>query len=259
MKHVRKKCLVQHTVGDDIAKLFSTAPVDEDALTKLRTTDYRGYYALSLTSGNELIQTFKYNFRRDTIFLPELHPIVLYFHVAQRQLESIKEEKAFLLLEAKGIKDIGALLNRSYGFFGTATCCAIFLFNAIEAMTNLLIPEQYVYSVGPERKKVVYNKEGIQRDIRFEEKIKEVVPDATKTGAFHLQRTSDYDRLIRLKQLRDEIVHTKTDIAAKPNYYERLYNDLLGFDFEKAAIACRNYVNFYSPDLIEDCPCGKNF
>ena len=257
MRHLQKKCLNAIKGGQEIVDVFNTVPVDETAIAQLKQTNYDGYYGMLLTNTGEMIQTFKYQRNKKVFFIPEPNPIVIYFSIAQQYIKHLTNAKADLLLSVDTkSQDVGHSINKVYHFVATTSICATFLFNAIEAFINLLIPEDYIYVRQGPKSTEHFTKEQIQRNLSFEEKVKQVIPSVTDKS-FVAQYGHIYERVNKLKLLRDEITHTKTDVASKPNWYEKLYTELLNFDFEKALHASRDYINFYQPDLIEECRCGK--
>src|SRR5699024_4881938 len=91
-----------------------------------------------------------------------------------------------------------------------------------------------------------------KRRLGLRDKINKVLPELLETSIKELPNT-----ILPLKELRDSIIHTKSNIDF--SIQEKLMNDILEFDFERSLSDIRTFMNFYSPGYIEDCECGRNF
>lgn len=259
MKHVIKKFLKSHQVGDQVIEIINSTPIDINAIEELKKTNFENYHALLQTEGNEIIYGFKYNSINSTYFIPEPNPIVIYFETARfnyRQISNLKDKlfEELNLLKPNAYKT----LDNFHVFFIHASISATFMFNAIEAFINGLIPKDYKYSKVLERKTEVYDVFQIQKYLQFEEKIKNVVPEI-KNNSFHVQHSHKYDKIIKLKDFRDEIVHTKSYSDPKSNYYQKLYSTSLDFDYKNTLLAVRDFINYYEPNLIQECKCDNDW
>lgn len=259
MKHLKRKFLKVAKVGDDVIGVLQSAPVNETAIAEIKNKGYEGYYAIMQTEGNELIQAFQYNNNGHACFIPEPNPIVIYFELARFHLGHLKTKKISLLKEIHSEKpNAYTLLDEFHGYYSVASICGTFLFNAIEAFINKLIPKDYSYKRIQESKTEIFNKIQIQRNISFEEKIKKVIPDATEK-IFHVTYGAKFESIIRLKDFRDEIMHTKSNEHTSANLYKTLYTTSLDFDYDKTLEDVKDYINFYEANLIEECSCNNNY
>lgn len=131
------------------------------------------------------------------------------------------------------------------------------LFCSIEAFINKLIPKNYEYRRTIQDKRTeLLNKSQIQRHIEFGEKLKVVPPEITGKH-FVTEFTHKFEQIKKLKLFRDEIAHTKSyEGENAPNFYESLYATSLSFDYEKTLEFVRDFINYYEPSLLEECPCG---
>jgi hypothetical protein len=146
---------------------------------------------------------------------------------------------------------------RATYIFSNVTTHITFLFNTIEAFINLQIKEDTIFEWSKDDKTERYNRDQIQRHLTFERKLKEVIPQITGR-AFHVDFGHKYESILDLKVLRDEIMHTKVDFLKKPNLYQALFTNLLNYGFQDYMNHVRDYVNYYSLNLIEPCDCGRN-
>ncbi len=191
--------------------------------------------------------------------IPEPNPSVIYFDSARHCFMQLKgqREKVFEGLKMFD-KNIGAVNGDFYWYFSLASSYAIFLFSSIEAFINRLIPNDFEYRRQIQNRRTeMFNKFQIQREIDFSEKLKNVLPQVTGKN-FVAEHTHKFEQIKMLKIFRDEIAHTKTyDGKDIPNPYENLYVMSLNFEFEKALYYARDFINYYEPDLIEECNCGQ--
>lgn len=258
MKHIKRKFLSAHKISDKVQEHLVSLSHDKKAFSELKIKDYEGYYGMLITD-TDAIQAFEFKKDNKTYFIPEPDPIVIYFSNAQYYLKYVLDSKKELFKDLDDPKpNTNKILHSFYGFYGCSTSYILFLFNSLEAFLNSLIPSDYQYIKDVDRKNKIYNKEKIQKYLPFEEKLKNIIPQITNKN-FHSEFGNKYDAIIKLKGLRDEIVHTKTDDKSKPNYYQRLYTLALNFDYKETIYHVKDLINFYKPVLIEECNCGADF
>lgn len=149
------------------------------------------------------------------------------------------------------------VINEVYQFFGNASSCIISLFTAMESFSNSIIPDNGVYIKKTTQKTETYDKKQIERFIGFDDKIKKVLPYFNNSKSFYAKQTPVNQHLTNLKKLRDEIVHTKSDINEDSQM--SLMNELLKFKYDETIDALMKFMNFYKPDYIIQCSCGKDF
>lgn len=220
--------------------------------------DTAGHYPIIYTSTNDVIQGFFYEHNKKTYCIPEPNPITIYFDIAQANLKHIHQARATLLVElSKSNANASAILNYSHTYYSVTSVYIIFLFTALEAFINYHIPDDYSYNKEDNRGvKLTYDKEAIQRNLSFDEKLKDVIPAITGKY-FHKEAAHKYDHIYKLLKLRDNIMHTKVEITSSPNIYKGLFCSLLDFPYEKVILSARDFINYYSPNLIEECQCGR--
>jgi hypothetical protein len=259
MKHVKKKFLVSHDVADDGYEYMQTVKPTEDDIKKYKAGDFDDYIPHILTDSQKFIQCFKYKTGNKTFLIPEPNPIVIYFSNAQNNLADIYEQRENMIvaLNTKG-GDIGNVMNAFYNFFGFVSNYVTSLFNSLEAFMNHQIPNDFEYRRFSKQKTELYNKEQIQRQISFEEKIKKVIPQV-KEKSFHRHQAHKFDIILKFKDFRDEIVHTKVDEKSAPNLYHKLFAKSLDYDYNETIQTVKDYLNYYDPELIEKCNCGSDY
>ncbi|MFM7024213.1 MAG: hypothetical protein ACKOXB_14665 [Flavobacteriales bacterium] len=247
-------------VGEDVVDVIGKASIDEKALTDISNANMADHYALALTADNHIVQTFKYVKDGKVYFIQEPDPIVIYFDTARHFYKDLKQKRTelFSKLSTPGYNFI-SVNGDFYWYFSTVCNCVIFLFLSVEAFINKSIPNGFEYKRTIQDKRTeVYDRFQIQRNIGFLEKIKEVLPQA-KGNSFVVEFTHKYELIKKLKEFRDEVVHTKSFEGLKsPNFYQDLYVMSLDFEFDKTLLAARDFINYYQENLIEECNCGND-
>lgn len=130
------------------------------------------------------------------------------------------------------------------------------LFTSIECFVNDIIPTDYNYIIRDTKRTEIYNKTQIQEFIPFMEKLKKVLPDALGKD-FFVKQTSATSHIDNLKDLRNAIVHMKSDPTGQ-NHADIL-RKLLNFKYDETFKAIATYFNFYKGGFVEDCPCDEDW
>lgn len=246
-------------IEDKTYDFLNNLDSNKEIANQIIESDFKDYVAHILTDTKLVIQSFIYKRNGKTLLIPEPNPIVIYFSNAQNFLSALIEsrEELFEVLNTKN-PNVSELMNISYRFFGLSANYVTSLFNSLEAFINSEIPNDFLYKRESKQKTEIFNKEQLQRELRFEEKIKKVIP-LIKKKKFHEQFSHKYEIIIAFKEFRDDIVHTKADKNNSPNYYQNLFTKALDFDYNKTIYIVKDYINFYHEGLIEKCDCGRDF
>jgi len=258
MKHIKKKFLMSYNLKDDAYDYIINSEPNLQALKEIENNGLENYVAHAVTADKKFIQTFKYKLDNKLLLIPEPNPIIIYFSNAQGFLKLIEDTRKSALELLSNIDDTKDGVTKFYTFFGYVGNFITSLFNSLEAFINLQIPNDFKYERTSKRSTEIFNKEQIQRQISFEEKIKKVLPQA-KGKSFHRNHGDKHDIIIRFEAFRNDIVHTKADIVNMSNYYERLYTQSLDFNYSQAINTVKDYINFYDENLIEACDCGEDY
>lgn len=259
MKHLKKKFILYIKAGEELASVLDNAPANSEVKPREILQSMDGNYAIVYTDDNELLQTFKYEENNELFLIPEYNPITIYFDTARYNMRQLRDARPEVFTNSAQFgHGIRAVNGNFYQYFALASSYSLFLFTALEAFINKMIPPNYEYRRKIQDKKTeLFDKDQIQRNIDFIEKIKFVIPQIKKAN-FITQYSHKYDQILKLKQLRDEIAHTKTYNGKNaPNYYEKLFATTLSFDYETTLHYVKDYINFYEPSLIEECDCGR--
>ncbi|MDB5004570.1 MAG: hypothetical protein JWQ34_2795 [Mucilaginibacter sp.] len=257
MKHIKKKLLRQQDIPKGASSLFANA-INADLIPKeeIQKKLTNNHFAYLITDKDQMIGTFRYQVdKHKSLYIPEPDLVVCLFETARQNIVDINGYRAKLLKE---YRDVSEPLQHSYNFFSTAILASTTLFNALEGFVNRIIPFGFKYEDSNGKQTTLQNKSQIERYLSFAIKITNVIPQATGKD-FKLHDRKKFETIINLRDLRDDFTHMKSFDADRQISYEKLYNDSLKFDYTKALYAVKDYINFYNPELIELCNCGKDF
>jgi len=65
--------------------------------------------------------------------------------------------------------------------------------------------------------------------------------------------------LTKTIELRNKIVHLKPIKEETNTKYKDVYRSLLRFNYGYSLKTVRDYINYFEPNLIEDCNCGNEY
>jgi hypothetical protein len=254
MKHIKRKFRDTTKLTEQAMKVrkfqqFST--IDENI-----DDDGKVYF---ITSEDISIGAFKYKDAGKVFCLPEPEPVLIYFNIAQSNYKDIKDKRKELLvpIDFKNPDNTREMMHSMYSFLAYSSSFTVFLFTAIETLINQCIPLNAVYLKTDRKQTTTMNFIQIQMYVEFKEKLTKVLSQITGKS-FHKDHPQDYDSILKLKEFRDEIVHTKKK-SSKQTEYTEIFTRSLDFDYDKAILATRDLINYYRPNLVEECDCGRDF
>jgi len=257
MKHIRRKFLRADKVNFDAERFLDSVPITDTTSSTYKIARDSNYYPVIITEQNNLIQAFFYEASKKNFIIPEPNLITVYFDIAQSQIRHAHLAKAELLTNIDRNGDVSVTLNSTHTFFHHTCICILFMYNSIEAFINLLLPVDKEYIRVDKKNTSHFSHEQIQREISIEEKIKSVLPQFLGRS-FQQDYGHKYDAIIKLKEMRDEIAHTKAYAQNNSrNFYRQIFTNLLNFNLDYALINTRDFINYFEPDMIEECDCGK--
>lgn len=259
MKHIKKRFYFtykrdQLEVNEENAEFFDL----EDGFDDKQLIGKKGTIAfIQMEDDDDLIGGIVNNINGQNLIVPIPDPTLIYFHNAQLSLKDIKKEKGELIkkLNFSGVMRESSI-NEIYTYFGRTSGFVIFLFTAIESFINQLIPDDFHFHNKLNRKTEIYNKKQIQENLDFKTKITKVLKSAT--GKDFFQKATPANQIIyRLKDFRDDIIHTKDE--GEIMKYDKILKNALQFPYDKALISVAKFMNFYINDYIVECECGADF
>jgi hypothetical protein len=121
-------------------------------------------------------------------------------------------------------KNIGVLFN----LFEQLILNIVFAYTALEAFSNQMVPDDFVFRHIRQDKKCEesYTKEQIERHISLDTKFAEVLP--TITGQQFEKGTALWNEYVGLRKIRDRIIHVKSDdLGVRDMTGKSIWADLL--------------------------------
>lgn len=196
---------------------------------------------------------FDYLHGKTKRFVIEINPVTIFYSNAVMSFGLLQEYRNLLLSQSQEVSQIGKNstpfdLSHAGIYFQLAINCIINLQASLESFANRIIPENYHYldkkgnPVIPTVTFKLYNAIPKLKNIDFQQRK-------------HRKYNLSIDKLIKL---RNDIIHLKPSGETNTGY-KGVYRDLLNFDYTKAKLAVKTFINFYEPNLIEECSCGNDY
>jgi hypothetical protein len=255
MQHIKRKAVMQVKLEQEVLNEIPQSSLDPNSLTNLKYKDVKNFNTFQIMENGDVIFSFFYNDNGRACAIPLANPILIYFNQAQSLLQQIHFKKQELLsVFRQEIYLTEAAMKSFYEFFGMTSNFVVMLRTAMEALVNQKIDKDLSYEKNEQNKYLkTYNYEQIVRWLPFEEKVSQVL-NIQMGKSFEKNYPLKQTSLQNLKELRDQIIHTKDS----PTYeeYINLYKKSLNFKFLDCIESVRDFINFYHPDLVEPCGCG---
>ena len=199
---------------------------------------------------DKVIYGYDYVYQNKKIILPEVNPITIFYTNSVMSFGLLNHYKLKLVNESSEAGKVGQILNLNHSgaFFQLAVNCIINLQATLESFANRVIPENYP----------IIDKTGKEIVPTVSHKLYNTVPKIKNLDfkqAKYKKHNKSIDHLIKL---RNDIIHLKP-VQKTNTGYKGIYRDLLDFDYQKAIVAVKTYVNFYEENLLEECSCGIDF
>lgn len=257
MKHIKRKFLfhdfLQKNEGQETNQIVSLEEVNQDFLKK----NAKNNFAILTTDNDEKIFSFIYNDNGRHCMIPVPDFSLVNYNFAYTLNIERKELRKKLVKNLADLVTPNEISNTyAYNYQGNASSCVICLFTAIECFVNDLIPEKFIYEVISERKTEIYNKSQIQISISFMDKLTKVLPKALGKN-FFLHQNPTNSHIYNLRDLRNDIVHTKSDKTGENNV--DILRRLLNFKYDQTLLATFKLFNFYKEGFIEECTCSEDW
>ena len=185
---------------------------------------------------------------KEKYLIPEINPTTIFYSnavMSHRKLLFFREE---LFKNSPTVKNFKKAINPNHfgSFFQLASNCIINLQSTIESFVNRQIPENHEF--------IDVNGDKFEPSIFH--KLDKALPEI-KNKRFKSKFKQDNFRIRKIIELRNEIIHLKPAIENTNTKYKDVYRRLLKFDFTGSIFSVKNFVNFYEPNLIEECECEK--
>lgn len=261
MKHIKKKFLFHDIIKKRGNEIYNDGVeivhIPDNIDTQKVLKEAKGRVGFINSTYDENIFSMVYNDNGTFCMIPIPDFSLMNYHQAYNYNRERKELRKELMRHFKELNNEEYKnFAFAYEFQGCASASIIMLFTSLECFVNDIIPDSYTYVVSDTKRTEIYNKTQIQEFIPFMEKLKKVLPDALGKDFFAKQTTAT-SHIHNLKDLRNAIVHTKSDPTGK-NHAEIL-RKLLNFKYDQTFKAISTYFNFYREGFVEECPCNENW
>jgi len=257
MKHIKRKTVMHMSLSEENINNSSPKKTSVNLLDTIKYREVKDKHAILFMDNGERLYSFFYNNNGDARIIPLANPILIYFNLAQVYLKDIYASRKLLLGTFNSpMKVKEDSLTLFYQYFGLTSSFAVMLMTAIEAFVNQSIQENYKYQKSEKDKCLkIYDFDQIQRWIPLNEKIEEIL-NKTSGKNFKTKQPLAQKHIDNLNELRNLIVHTKAGDNFKR--YADLFKRTLNFEFNDSIEAVKDFINYYEPNLIEPCLCGRD-
>lgn len=257
MKHIKQKFLFDKKLKTENLEGFEYLSLPDMTKEKLKKVSKDNNIILTTTKEEKLFG-FIHNHNGTYIPMPLPDFTLVYYDFAYRLNVWRKDHEKDVFTKLSNLNLFSEVNGKElYYFVGHSTSCIINLFTSIESFTNHLIPEDGNYHDVKNNRTEIYNKNQIQEYLQFWDKLKKVLPYFYENKNFFTKPTATTQQIVNLKELRDKIVHTKSDTTGEARI--ELFKKLMKFDYDATFEAVAKFMNFYEPGYIEPCPCEQTW
>lgn len=256
MAHVRLKASTEIDIDFDPRELDDTIiPKESKEIAKRyassKTLAENENFDLMLMFEKKVVFGFDYLHSGKKRAIVEINPVTIFFANSIMSYGMLGKYKEVLLSQSSEVgKYDGDPVNLSHSgmFFQLGINCIINLQATLESLANRIIPENYPF----------LDRTGKPIDRTVTYKLNNAVPSIKGIDFQKRQNRKHNIAIDKLIKLRNHIIHLKPKTETNTGYKD-VYRELLDFDYLKTIIAVKTFVNFYEPNLIEECLCGNDF
>ena len=210
---------------------------------------------------NEVVQaiTFKDKNGKQHAFV-EFNPAVSYCDGGLQFVDKVEKNRTELLsVENITDQNVYTSRHRAHKFFLTASTCCYNLISGAECFINDSI-ENFTGTLMENPQNPLSKPADIDNDVlrnwSFIKKTERLLPQIYgKDFSADTTKSVYYDTLKELIELRRQFTHLKK-IKDQHSYRGTMVR-ALQFDYTTAYTAVAEFINYYTPGLIEICNCGK--
>lgn len=253
MTHTRLKPTTRIDIGFHPSELDETIIPEESKkiaidYVKSDTLAENQDFDLMIMMEDSVIYGYDYIHNNKKLILPEINPVTIFYSNARMSYGMLNHYRNILLNESSEAGKKGKILNLNHfgTFFQLAVNCIINLQTTVESFVNLKVLGNYTF----------LDKKGKPKNPNIHDKIDTAMPCVMK---MEFKNEKDYALIKELVKLRNDIIHLKPDQNITKTKYKIPFRNIIDFNYHEAIIAVENYINFYEPNLLEECPCGSEF
>lgn len=191
---------------------------------------------------------YDYLYNGKKVIIPEINPSTIFYSNALMSYGMLDHYKEILLSKTSEAGKTGDIVNLNHfgTFFQLAANCIVNLQATVESFLNSKIIGNYEF----------LDKSGKPRRATITDKMDIGIQVVTSKN---FENQDEYTLITDLIKLRNNIIHLKPEQKTTNTKYKISFRKTLDFKYYETIVAVRNYVNFYEPNLIEECQCGKDF
>lgn len=197
----------------------------------------------------QIIATVKYGEKNIVLDHPSMTAVLLSLSnkLWQASIESLSNDDLFLNLPHGDFDETHepANLAEFIDIFEMRMGSIVFAHTAIESYANEKIPEDYIYRKISKNKTEIYDKDQIERHLSLDLKLGEILPEILNIESPKGDKI--WNKYIKIKELRDRIVHIKHDDRRSTIYNEgnKIWDALLNIDNPNFAIEAKEIISYY--------------
>ncbi|AVR46042.1 hypothetical protein C7S20_12690 [Christiangramia fulva] len=247
-KKYEKKIDIQE-VSKDIESPTGSKEIQKQYSKTDKLSDELGF-DMFLEFDNSVVFGFDFLHKGKKLIQLELNPTSIFYSNAVMFHRNLIFKRENLFKKSPTFRNLRKEIDEKdfAFFFQFAANCIINLQSAIESFANRQIPEDHPF----------LDKNGDKFEPSVFHKIDKALPEI-KGKKFKSKFKRDNLIIRLLIELRNEIIHLKPIEENTNTQYKSTYRKLIKFDYTRAILAVKKMINFYEPELIEECPCGKEY
>ena len=261
MKHIKRKFLFEDSLSNFVlnksnfvSKFDLQSMKDETSSILNQSKDFK---LILETTTNSKILAYIHNEQGNNCIVPLPDFTLVYYDTAYKSNIERKRIRKQIFSKIYTLEKVPETAEEFfYDFYGSSTSCIINMFTSLESFINSILKPDFKYERISSKSTEIFNYDQIQKSIEIVEKINKILPKMYNRSFFKIHE-KEYNLIINLKDLRNDIVHTKSDPTA--DIHVKLFKQIIDFKYDDTLKSIKTFMNFYKSNYIIDCPCEKEF
>lgn len=171
--------------------------------------------------------------KNNTLVFPEPNPVTIYYNCAVSHMENALALQTEIINKNWNPTD---LYEEFINFFSESFQGITQLLMSLEAMFNQLIPD----NIQLIKEKKTLNKKDIEWK-EFKEKYRYILPLLTEVDIYK-DHNDDYQNIIKLNDIRNDLIHLKSIKQENFTYYQMLFKTLIDLDYKRFSDSVQNII-----------------
>lgn len=172
--------------------------------------------------------------KQNTLIFQEPNPVVIYYNSAIDHSENAIKIQKEIISKDWNPDELYLIFSE---FFKESFQAITQLTMSLEALFNQKIPEDIQLIKGEK----TLNKEDIEWK-EFKEKLRYILPAITGIDIYN-GHFGDYQNIIKLNALRNDLIHLKSLRQENFTFYQKLFKELIDFEFDKHATSVHTIIS----------------